>query len=64
MRVAAPASEGRANAAVRRALAAALRLPQSAVVLTRGASAKRKAFAVAGMDQAAALAALRAASEV
>lgn len=46
VRVAAPPSEGRANAALVAALAAALDVPARAVRLTRGAGSRRKAVRV------------------
>jgi uncharacterized protein YggU (UPF0235/DUF167 family) len=49
IRVAAAARDGAANEAVRRALAAALRVPPSGVTLIRGASARLKTFDVAGL---------------
>jgi len=50
VRVAEPARDGLANAAIRRALARALGLPQSRVALLNGASASRKSFEVSGLD--------------
>ncbi|QSB17199.1 DUF167 domain-containing protein [Natronosporangium hydrolyticum] len=44
--VAAPAVDGRATEAARRALAAALKVRRSAVVLRRGAASRDKLFAV------------------
>lgn len=46
--VAAPPEQGRANEAVREALAAALGVAASAVTLRRGATGRRKTFAIAG----------------
>ncbi|MFZ1124652.1 MAG: DUF167 domain-containing protein [Candidatus Baltobacteraceae bacterium] len=60
IRVAAPARDGLANEAVRRELAGALGVPLRDVALARGAASKHKAFEVAGLERAAALAALRA----
>ena len=51
IRVAAPPQEGKANAAARDALAAALGLPRSAVVLVRGATGRRKTFEVGGLRE-------------
>ncbi len=59
VRVAAPARDGLANEAVRRELARALGVPLRAVALARGAASKHKAFEVAGLERAAALAALQ-----
>lgn len=52
VRVAAPARDGKANDAVRDALAAALGRPKSAVTLARGASARTKAFEIDGLTDA------------
>ena len=52
VRVHEPALEGRATEAARRALASALRLPQSKVTLVRGASSRHKSFAIAGLTKA------------
>jgi uncharacterized protein YggU (UPF0235/DUF167 family) len=52
VRVREPAVEGRATEAARRALAAALRVPQSAVTLARGAASRHKSFAIAGLTKA------------
>jgi uncharacterized protein YggU (UPF0235/DUF167 family) len=49
VRVREPAVEGRATEAARRAIAAALRVPQSAVTLVRGATSRHKSFAIAGL---------------
>lgn len=46
--VAEPPEDGRANEAVRRALAAALGVAPSAVALTQGAAARLKTFRIAG----------------
>ncbi|HEY5095750.1 MAG TPA: DUF167 family protein [Candidatus Eremiobacteraceae bacterium] len=51
VRVREPAVEGRATEAARRAVAAALRVPQSAVTLVRGATSRHKSFAVARMTK-------------
>ncbi len=50
VRVAEPPHDGRANEAVRAALAGALGRPKSAVTLVRGATSRRKVFAVAGLS--------------
>jgi uncharacterized protein YggU (UPF0235/DUF167 family) len=55
VRVREPAVEGRATEAARRAIAAALCVPQSAVTLIRGATSRHKTFVVAGMTKAEAL---------
>ena len=52
VRVREPALEGRANEAARRALAAALHVPQSAVTLVRGAASRHKSFAITGLTKA------------
>ena len=52
VRVAAPARDGKANDAVRDALAAALGRPKSAVTLARGAAARTKAFEIDGLTDA------------
>jgi uncharacterized protein YggU (UPF0235/DUF167 family) len=52
VRVAAPARDGLANEAVRAALAAALGCPKRAVTLVRGAAARHKTFAIAGLTPA------------
>jgi uncharacterized protein len=51
VRVREPALEGRATEAARRALASALRVPQSAVTLVRGAASRHKSFAIAGLTR-------------
>ena len=51
VRVREPAQEGRANAAVREALADALGIAPSAVVLVRGAAARQKSFEIAGFTR-------------
>jgi uncharacterized protein YggU (UPF0235/DUF167 family) len=51
VRVREPAVEGRATAAARRAIAVALRVPQSAVSLIRGATSRHKSFAIAGLTK-------------
>ena len=43
--------DGAANEAVRRALAAALDVPQSSITLVRGMTARQKTFAVKGMTE-------------
>ncbi len=50
VRVAEPARDGLANAAIRRALAKALGIPQARVALLRGVRASRKSFEVTGLD--------------
>jgi len=55
VRVREPAVEGRATEAARRAVAAALRVPQSAVTLVRGATSRQKTFAIAGLTKSEAL---------
>jgi uncharacterized protein YggU (UPF0235/DUF167 family) len=52
VRVRERATEGKANDAVRRAIARALGLPPSAVTLVRGAAARRKHFAIEGLTPA------------
>jgi len=49
VRVAAPARDGLANEAVRRALADALGVPQRDVALVRGATSRSKTFEVVGL---------------
>jgi uncharacterized protein YggU (UPF0235/DUF167 family) len=51
IRVAAPPVEGRANDEARRALAAALHVPPTAVRLVAGAKARTKKFLVGGLDE-------------
>jgi uncharacterized protein (TIGR00251 family) len=51
VRVSAPAQGGRANEAVRKALAAALARPPSSVTLVRGQTARRKTFAIVGLSR-------------
>ena len=46
-----PAVEGRATEAARRAIAAAVGVPQSAVTLIRGATSRHKSFAIAGLTK-------------
>jgi uncharacterized protein len=60
VRVRERALEGKANEAVRKALAAALDRPPSAVRLVHGATARRKRFEIDGLTAAEALARLRA----
>jgi uncharacterized protein YggU (UPF0235/DUF167 family) len=52
VRVREPAVEGRATEAARCAIAVALRVPQSAVSLIRGATSRHKSFAIAGITKA------------
>jgi uncharacterized protein YggU (UPF0235/DUF167 family) len=52
VRVAAPPRDGLANEAVRAAIAAALGCPKRAVTLQRGAAARHKTFAIAGLSAA------------
>ena len=59
VRVRERAVEGKANEAVRAALARALGVPKSAVSLVRGATARLKAFEVVGMTSAELVARLR-----
>jgi uncharacterized protein YggU (UPF0235/DUF167 family) len=61
VRVTAPPLDGRANVAVCRLLAKALGLRSSSLTILRGESARDKVVAVAGVDQAAADAAVRSA---
>lgn len=58
MRVRAPAQEGEANADVVRTLAAFFRHPTARVHLEAGATDRRKAVRLMGLDRAAVLAAL------
>jgi uncharacterized protein len=51
VRVSAPAHDGRANEAVRKALAAALARPPSTVTLVRGQTARHKTFAIIGLSR-------------
>jgi len=60
IRIAEPAEQGKANEACRKALAAALHAPLSAVVLVRGPRSKLKRFAISGMSDAALVARLAA----
>ena len=53
VRTTAPATDGRANAALERLIAAALGLAPSAVRLTSGASARVKTLQISGADEAA-----------
>lgn len=62
VRVREPATEGKANEAVRRAIARAIGTPPSAVTLLRGASSRRKLFSIEGLPAAEAQAKLRASS--
>jgi uncharacterized protein YggU (UPF0235/DUF167 family) len=55
IRVRAPARDGLANEAARLALAGALGVARTHVVLARGASARHKTFEVEGVDRAGAL---------
>ena len=59
LRVRAPAQEGAANADVVRALAAFFRHPTARVHLESGATDRRKAVLLMGLDRAAVLAALQ-----
>ena len=52
VRTTAPATEGRANAALERLIACALGVSPSAVRLTSGASARVKTLQISGADQA------------
>jgi uncharacterized protein YggU (UPF0235/DUF167 family) len=54
--------EGRANDAVRDALAAALGIPRSRIALARGARSKAKAWTIEGLSRETALERLRAAT--
>ena len=56
--------EGKANEAVRRAIARAVGVPPRAVTLVRGATARRKRFEIDGLTTTAALARLSAAGAV
>jgi uncharacterized protein (TIGR00251 family) len=58
VRVSAPARDGRANEAVRRALAAALKRPPSSVMLVRGQTARHKTYSIVGLSKEGALARL------
>ena len=58
IRVRAPARNGLANEAARLALARALGVARSHVVLARGATSRHKTFEVEGVDPASALARL------
>lgn len=49
--VSAPPEAGRANQAVIRLLAAALGLKPRAIALSRGATSRRKAFEIEGLDE-------------
>jgi uncharacterized protein YggU (UPF0235/DUF167 family) len=51
VRVARPPADGEANRAVLRAVAAALRLPPSALVLTAGERSRLKRVAVSGLSR-------------
>ena len=59
VRVRERAVEGKANEAVRAALARALGVPKSAVFLMRGATARLKAFEIKGLTPAGIAAGLR-----
>jgi uncharacterized protein len=61
VRVQAPADKGRANAAVVTLLASTFGVPDSAVVLVRGASSRAKRFRLVGLPATAARARLAAA---
>jgi len=60
LRVRERAIEGKANEAVRRAIARAVGMPASAVTLVRGARGRRKLFEIEGLTTAAVLARLSA----
>lgn len=60
VRVREPATEGKANEAVRRAIARALGAPPSVVTLVRGASSRCKLFSIEGLAAVDAQAKLRA----
>ena len=51
LKVAAPPTEGRANAEVERFLASLLGIPRSDVAVTRGASSRDKVVVVRGLQQ-------------
>lgn len=51
IRLAAPAAEGKANAALRTFLAAAFGVPKQAVTLVRGARSRRKVVRIAAPEQ-------------
>jgi hypothetical protein len=51
LRVAAPATEGKANAAVERFVAGLFGVRRSAVTIVRGARSRDKAVRVAGVDR-------------
>ena len=51
LKVAAPPTEGRANAEVERFLASLLGIPRSEVAVTRGASSRDKVVVVRGLEQ-------------
>ncbi len=51
VRVAAPAAEGAANAALLRVIASELGVPRSAVRLVTGVTARRKLIAIEGITQ-------------
>ena len=55
VRVRAPAVEGRATEAARRAIADALHVSRSAVTLLRGATSRYKSFAIKGITKTEAL---------
>jgi len=59
VRVRERAMEGKANEAVRRAIARAVGVPPSAVTLVRGATARRKTFEIEGLTTTAARELLR-----
>ena len=59
VRVSAPPVEGRANDAIRRAVAKAAGVPQSRVELVRGATARDKLLRLRGADAAAVASRLR-----
>ncbi len=51
VRVTAPAESGRANAAVRKLLAAALEVPESSVEIVAGAAGPRKVVEIRGLSE-------------
>jgi len=55
VRIAAPPVDSAANDELIRFLAERLRIPRSAIAITAGASSRRKAVSIAGIDTAAAL---------
>jgi len=59
VRVRERAMEGKANEAVRRAIARAVGVPTSAVTLVRGAAGRRKLFMIEGLTTTTARSSLR-----